>query len=190
MDNYVSELRALHTTMVQSFRRSRKFCADPKLLNRSINTMCTTKARRTRRVSGILRLSISYLRALRTTIPANLRGLRKLAEQSFYRKFTKATKAENIFFTLILFLRDLRALRGELFFSALCVSAPLRLRSGHALRELLRDWVAVLPRWVLSGEMSLASLVAAPQRWVLRGKVTHISLAATLPANARPSAAA
>jgi hypothetical protein len=78
---------------------------------------------------------------LRPTIPANLRGLRKLAEQRFYHEVHEGHEVGNIFFTLILFLRDLRALRGELFFSELCVSAPLRLGSGHALREIFRVWL-------------------------------------------------
>jgi hypothetical protein len=95
------------------------------------------------------------LRALRITIVHNLRGLRKqsgswntLGAGNFSRQGAKAPslegKDENLYECFSPLISD----------PTFAAFASLRQRSGHALREIFRDLIAALPRWVLRGAMS------------------------------------
>src|SRR5215470_20038346 len=79
---------------------------------------------------------------LRTTMLESLRGLGEFS------------KIRNISDSDIPPAKAPRTLSSDnYFFFFFAAFASLRPRSGHALREIIRNSVAALPRWVLRGEL-------------------------------------
>jgi hypothetical protein len=74
-----------------------------------------------------------YLRALRTTTAAHLRGLAqndRVQKLHITTKHAKDTKFGEKFVNVISFLRDLRALRGENLTSRLAAARPRQVLRG------------------------------------------------------------
>src|SRR5262245_31284516 len=110
---------------------------------------------------GVQPLSLEQDDALKRKIRPKLRALRDTMLQNL-RGSGEFSKIRNILDSDIPPAKAPRTLSSDkYFFFFFAVFASLRPRSGHALREIIRNSVAASPRWVLRGETVFILALAA-----------------------------